>query len=255
MGRARNPRGPAVPGQGKPPIIEQFAELREREIYTPLTESDILAREEREDLVLCEKAIDSLRLAFWAAGKALQLVRDARLYRAEHRTFEEYCEKRWQLSRAYADRLIRAWPVAEVVFSVNGGETSVNEAQARELTALHHQHGDEATALVYSTVAEVNDGKVTATALREAVAAVKGEFDPKTAADQIRAYLTRDADDVDTDQPVPWETRFQRIRSTVTRVDTEDFIAAARTDREKALGDLTEAAAVLQRVIDAVKAE
>src|SRR6266536_3079623 len=45
-------------------------------------------------LAACEAALDNLRVAFWAAGKALQVIRDARLYRSTHATFEDYAEQR-----------------------------------------------------------------------------------------------------------------------------------------------------------------
>ncbi|WP_285710872.1 hypothetical protein, partial [Microtetraspora sp. NBRC 16547] len=61
---------------------------------------------ERDDLAACEAAIDTLRVAFWAAGKALQVIRDARLYRATHPTFEAYVGERWEMTRTQADRLI-----------------------------------------------------------------------------------------------------------------------------------------------------
>jgi hypothetical protein len=35
---------------------------------------------------------------FLQVGRALLEIHDGRLYAAEHRTFEEYCSKRWKLS-------------------------------------------------------------------------------------------------------------------------------------------------------------
>src|SRR5438309_439896 len=68
---------------------------------------------EQADLATCEAALDNLRVAFWAAGKALQVIRDARLYRDTHATFEDYVEQRWDMARSPAYRLIDAWPLAE----------------------------------------------------------------------------------------------------------------------------------------------
>ena len=58
--------------------------------YTATTDGQ-LSNREQADLATCEAALDSLRVAFWAAGKALQVIRDARLYRDTHATFEDYC--------------------------------------------------------------------------------------------------------------------------------------------------------------------
>jgi hypothetical protein len=41
-----------------------------------------------------------------SAGEALKEIKDSRLYRAEYRTFENYCRARWRFSRQYAYRLI-----------------------------------------------------------------------------------------------------------------------------------------------------
>lgn len=46
--------------------------------------------------------------AFVAAGAALSAIRDAKLYRETHATFEGYCQERWGLSRPRAYQLIEA---------------------------------------------------------------------------------------------------------------------------------------------------
>src|SRR5258708_34156409 len=68
----------------------------------PLSDGIDLLDREREDLAACEAAIDTLRLAFWAAGKALQVIRDGRLYRGTHPTFEDYSQDRWEMTRQQA---------------------------------------------------------------------------------------------------------------------------------------------------------
>jgi hypothetical protein len=163
--------------------------------YEALNDSPNLIDVERTDLAACEAAIDGLRVAFWAAGKALQVIRDARLYRAGYPTFEEYCEGRWQMHRAYADKLIRAWPLAERLNPI--GSKDLNEAQVRELLPVAARHGDDAAATVYETVyetaAEAGGVRVTAAVLKGAVGALPdaGQFDPDEAIEQIRAYVAR----------------------------------------------------------------
>ncbi len=163
--------------------------------YQALNDSPNLIDVERNDLAACEAAIDGLRLAFWAAGKALQVIRDARLYRAGYGTFEEYCEGRWQMHRAYADKLIRAWPLAERLNPI--GSKDLNEAQVRELLPLAAQHGDDAAAAVYAavyeTAAEADGVRVTAAVLKGAVDVLPGggQFDMDEALRQIRAYVAR----------------------------------------------------------------
>ena len=65
--------------------------------YTATADGQLSDREQA-DLATCEAALDNLRVAFWAAGKALQVIRDARLYCDTHATFEDYVEQRWDMS-------------------------------------------------------------------------------------------------------------------------------------------------------------
>ena len=89
--------------------------------YTATAEGRLSDREQA-DLATCEAALDNLRVAFWAAGKVLQVIRDGRLYRDTYATFEDYVEQRWDMSRPQAYRLIDAWPLAERLFPM-GGQT------------------------------------------------------------------------------------------------------------------------------------
>lgn len=158
--------------------------------YEALSDSPNLVDVERSDLAACEAAIDSLRVAFWAAGKALQVIRDARLYRASYDSFEEYCEGRWQMRRAHADRLIRAWPLAERLNTI--GSRELNEGQVRELLPLATKYGDDAAVTVYETIAEADGVRLTAAVLKGAVDVLpEDHFDQAEAVSQIRVYLAR----------------------------------------------------------------
>jgi hypothetical protein len=149
-----------------------------------------LSASEQADLVTCEAALDNLRVAFWAAGKALQVIRDARLYRTGHDTFEDYVEQRWDMSRAQAYRLIEAWPLAERLSPMGD---KLNERQVRELLPLADRHGPDAAATVYQAVAEADGIRVTASVLHDVVGILPADyFDPAEAASQIRAYLAGD---------------------------------------------------------------
>jgi hypothetical protein len=152
------------------------------------TEEGQLSASEHDYLAACEAALDSLRLAFWAAGKALQVIRDARLYRETYGTFEEYVEDRWDISRPQAYRLIAAWPLAERLSPI--GDKKLNEPQIRELLPLARTHGEDAAVTVYSTVAGTDGVTVTAAVLHGVVGILpEDRFDPAEAAEQIRAYL------------------------------------------------------------------
>jgi hypothetical protein len=51
--------------------------------------------------------------SFMAVGKALQKIREQRLYREEFKTFAAYCREKWGVSKDHATRLITGSKVAD----------------------------------------------------------------------------------------------------------------------------------------------
>ena len=74
---------------------------------------------------------------FVEVGRALQAIRDGRLYRAHHGTFEAYCQERWRIGRAHAYRLMESAQVIDALSPV-GDTTGLSERQARELAPMRH---------------------------------------------------------------------------------------------------------------------
>lgn len=197
MGRERRRAGAAVERFG----FETAADMAKRlpHHFKQISDlSDVLTERERESLAQCEAAIETLKWAFWAAGKALQIVRDGRLYRVGHTTFDDYVETRWGMGRAYADKLIRTWRIAEALFEQEsngltpiGATKSVNQAQVWELVDVAETWDADRAAWVYRTVVDVDGVAVTAQILRGAVKALPRteEFDEPAAAAAIRQYL------------------------------------------------------------------
>lgn len=64
-----------------------------------------LTEEEERDRLHLERKVER---AFFEAGKALMELRDRRLYRSTHRTFEEYCRDRFGHSRRQSYLLMDA---------------------------------------------------------------------------------------------------------------------------------------------------
>lgn len=64
--------------------------------------------------------------AFFEAGKALTELRDRRLYRSTHKTFEEYCRDRFGHSRQQSNYLIAAANVYENLTTI-GCQNVVDE--------------------------------------------------------------------------------------------------------------------------------
>jgi hypothetical protein len=149
-----------------------------------------LSPAEKADLATCEAALDNLRLAFAAAGKALQVIRDARLYRSTHDTFEAYVEQRWGMGKSQAYRLVEAWPLAERLSPI--GER-LTESHVRELLPFAGRHGQDAAAAVYQAVAEADGIRVTASVLHDVVGILPADyFDPPQPppADPVQAFTS-----------------------------------------------------------------
>lgn len=113
-----------------------------------------------------EETIGRTRSAFVECGRALAGMRDERLYRNTHGTFEAYCQEVWGFSRPRAYQLIEAAQVVStVVDKAPELPAPTNEAQARELARVP----EEQRAEVWQRVVTKADGKPTAAAIREVV--------------------------------------------------------------------------------------
>lgn len=99
-----------------------------------------LSKQQASDLRACEQVIAKGMGTFRAVGQALAKIRDERLYKASHKSFEAYCQERWQFGRSYAARLIQAADVPEVLPNGNRIE---NESQAREWIAEQREQDEE----------------------------------------------------------------------------------------------------------------
>ena len=94
----------------------------------------VLTTTEATQLDELEAVVERGLATFVDVGNALAAIRDARLYRAEHDTFEEYLLARWGMARQRAYQMIEA---ARVVENVNNcRQIPSNEAQARPLARL-----------------------------------------------------------------------------------------------------------------------
>lgn len=187
----------------------------------PLSEHELM------QLSACESSIGTLRLAFWAAGRALQIVRDGRLYRSEFGTFDDYVEQRWDMQRSYAHKLIRAWPLAAKLHPMAPG---INEGQIRELLPVAAEHGEEAAVTVYATLA-ADEVKITAGKLREAAAVLPERFDKELAVQRLQAWLRGEMGREEAaDRPVDLfstvESRLAALTRRVVRGSTGDPGAA-----------------------------
>jgi hypothetical protein len=100
-----------------PPEPERAVNL-ELDLFPP-TESvqvevvDDLTPDEERQRLFWERKVER---AFYEAGTALKELRDRRLYRSTHKTFEEYVQDRFGMKRAHSYRLIDAAAVVDNLF-------------------------------------------------------------------------------------------------------------------------------------------
>lgn len=108
-------------------------------------------RDELEEVI--DRGLDTFR----EVGMALFAIRERKLYRTSHGTFEAYCQDRWGLTDRRARQIIEAAEIGTIV-------PVQNEGQARALKPVADD--PEVARQVYERVAEETDGHPTAAELR-----------------------------------------------------------------------------------------
>ncbi|MBD2255450.1 hypothetical protein [Nostoc parmelioides] len=144
---AVNSNIPDIPPQDNQGLVT--IEVAAVEIYE-------LTQEEQSDRLLLERKVER---AFFEAGKALIELRDRRLYRSTHRTFEEYCRDRFGHSRRQSYLLMDAAVVFDNLVEKCDRSDHIfptNEWQVRPLTKLDPDIQPEA----WQQAVESANGKV-----------------------------------------------------------------------------------------------
>jgi hypothetical protein len=168
----RNEATSAAKSDSKPPAnsankdISQQVDPGSATITVTAVEVPELTEEEQSDRLLLERKVER---AFFEAGKALTELRDRRLYRSTHKTFEDYCRDRFGHSRQQSNYLIAAAGVYENLTTIgcqnvadenlttNGSQIlPTSERQVRPMTKLEPQEQQE----VWLRAVELAGGKV-----------------------------------------------------------------------------------------------
>lgn len=100
-----------------------------------LSDLSSLSVEEKAELKRCEGTIKRGLATFYEVGMALSIIREKKLWRAWHRTFNQYCQERWQIGSGRARQLIAASEAASNIQSATV-VTPTNERQVRPLMRL-----------------------------------------------------------------------------------------------------------------------
>jgi hypothetical protein len=174
---------------------------------------------ESSKLAEAEATISAGLQTFYEVGNALLLIRDARLYRQDYPTFEDYCRDKWSMGASRARQLIAAASVVANLESVTT-VTPANEAQARELAALAEE--EQRTVWAYAVAcAPVVDGRprVTSTLIHRAAYTVGLLKAHGWRGDGIapgRAYLIDEEFHAQMPAPEPW--LFDSMESSMLRL-------------------------------------
>lgn len=147
-------------------------------------------------LASCEQRIERGLKTFIDVGQALAEIRDSRLYKGTHDTFEDYCRERWGFNDRRASQYIQAADLASTIVGT-GLPSPTNEGQARALAAVPAPERAE----VWREANERTDGKPTAKVVREI--AEERSAPPSRPADPDDAHIVF---------PVPADPRGTSIR-------------------------------------------
>jgi hypothetical protein len=204
-----------------------------------------LTKEETTELAALEVVIEQGGRTFIEVGTALRTIRDSKLYRATHETFEAYLAGRWELARSTGYQMIEAADVSEAVSAV---ADIPNEAQARPLSKLlkAEERGEveEGTVIdAYTEAVELaadRDVPISAVIIAEVVESKmpeKPEKKKKAKPGVNFKKVTRAMDSL---------AAFVKQASDLT---LDNFVMSGGNPNEKWLGQLTEARDLLDTLI------
>ncbi|MCW6052696.1 hypothetical protein K4039_22120 [Lyngbya sp. CCAP 1446/10] len=97
--------------------------------------TDQLDVAERARLQELESIVENGLQIFYEVGKALDEIRELKLYRETHKSFEGYCRERWAIARRTADQFIGAARVIENLSAI-ALKIPTKENQVRPLAGL-----------------------------------------------------------------------------------------------------------------------
>ncbi len=194
---------------------------------------------ELASLTECEQVIERGLATFVEVGQALVRIRDGKLYRREHPTFEAYCQHRWGFDRTYAHRLIESAKVRQVL-SIDNSPAPANVAQSRELAPLLDKPDD--LRATWQEAVERSNGEVPTAAVVREVREERAEYEAKATPEprqaprkQLPDQFSRAVHDL------------TKAAERVARLAADDRLARnAQQIAAKNRGDLLRAVAVLE---------
>lgn len=177
------------------------------EVISPLSSSEL------SRMGQLEETIRASMQSFVEVGAALKEIRDARLYRSTHGTFEAYCLAKWGIKRAYAYRVIAGAEVVENLSTIVD-RLPTGEGQCQPLASLAPVQQQTAWA---AAVEKAGDSPVTA----KIVSATVAELFPKSA--PSASEPDDDAGDTkESSEPLTWVQALQ-VASRKKQITSAEF--------------------------------
>ncbi|MFN6562452.1 MAG: hypothetical protein RMY28_022035 [Nostoc sp. ChiSLP01] len=161
MSKFPSPKKTTAKASPKPkPALEEQDKAASLTIEVAAVEVTELTEDEQRDRLRLERKVEH---AFYEAGKALTELRDRRLYRSTHKTFEEYCRDRFGYSRDAAYLKISATTVYENIqkyLPTNGRQIPLpsSERQLRSVAKAELEPTQQAT--VWQQAVKEAGGKI-----------------------------------------------------------------------------------------------
>ena len=153
-----------------------------------------MSQSEFRELKRLEGVVATGQATFLEVGRALAAIRDKRLYRLKHKTFEAYVEARFDIARSTAYQMIGSAQAVEIVRNC-GHCPPANEAQARCLVGLEPEQAKTVWRRASTTngrVTAANVAKIVEEVTGRPPGALPGERSPELVA-RIMSGLPQDA--------------------------------------------------------------
>jgi hypothetical protein len=181
--------------------------------------SAALTKSERGQRKECEEILERGLGTFFEVGTALLMIRESRLYRDTHSSFEQYCHERWNIRRSYAWRVIGAAERMKLLSSDGNAPKPANEFQMRPFLKLSAEKFPGAWS---QAVKSAKQGKVTT----RIVQAVIRDLMPNCQ-DLVQAAKKKQRGKKKTELPVGHLlTLLHEAKRQVEKSDTEKVMAA-----------------------------
>jgi hypothetical protein len=159
------------------------------DVNPPGIVAQALTPREAATLAALEQTVAKGVAAFVEVGEALEAIRDSRLYRATHRSFEAYCAERWNLSARRVAQIVSSAAVAREVGTSGSQAPQIgSERQARQLQQI--PPGQRA-GLWGEAVARSGGAQPPAGLVRDLIEKAKAGMEPSQLAEIVRGQEAR----------------------------------------------------------------